>query len=81
MYRVRLNEGDEATAAGMIPDQDEDALEENQAMTERALNMVGESQEEEEEEASSGGRRVMVTYTQNGDEEDEDEILKNLLNV
>lgn len=69
MHRIRLNEMDAAKEMD-VPDQDEDALEENQAMTEQVMNMIASTTTQEES---------IVTQQQN--EEDEDEILRNLLNI
>ena len=66
MHRIRLNEMLDAKELE-VPDQDEDALEENQIMTERVMNMVDTDEE--------------ITTQTRTQEEDEDEILKNLLNI
>lgn len=70
MHRIRLNEMLDDAKELDVPDQDEDALEENQIMTERVLNSVDTDEE------------ITQTRTQaRTQEEDEDEILKNLLNI
>lgn len=68
MHRIRLNEVDGAKEMD-VPDQDEDALEENQAMTEQVMNMIASTTTQES------------AFSQQQNEEDEDEILRNLLNI